>query len=635
MTLTQRTLALGILSLASIPAAARADSLFAVSGKIALADGVVAAGTKIKFQVDLDRNGKLESFETLSASAGADGSYKLKYELDPTKVDLQFVKAAAEIIATYKKDGLDGLLKGGPLPVVLSFEREGYTTIVKRLKSMADVVDLDAVLAPLSAVHCADSTCLSSSGDVRLSGFPGGTRIARAYANAYDPGADATRFPGNFSDDADNLLISSGFAEINLYDANGKPIHEVSAPVAVRFEAKRAQWPTLPDLTPGSGRIELPMYSFDQGKAEWVREGDGELQLADGTPVPEENLTAIRAGSFEQQVFVAFDTTHFSTFNCDAPIEERACVRGRVLDEATGEALIGAEVNLLGVSYEGNAGGQLTGRDGRFAADVMKSENPGEDVDRNGTRGQTFSARLAVTSAAGVFLGSSFDTPRAAGSAELGGCRPNECKCLDLGDIAVSFEAPRLCQVTVQTTASGRDLLGAEGPIAAGAAVVGAKVRGQLTGNLTLPQVAVSALCHDQVCSAGVIEADGSLTFAVPVIGDAAQLGFNADFTIKQDGDIHVYSGSVSVAGCAADQGTLETPVALQLDHASAGELGDFIKSLGDAPKLGKEVLDPLGCGCRIAGGKPRTSLGWLSGFVVSLVLAVRRRSKSKGKRSP
>lgn len=118
--------------------------------------------------------------------------------------------------------------------------------------------------------------------------------IARAYADNYDPSQETTRFPGLFADRSNNLLVSSGFAEISLYQDDGTAVHQLSAPVTARFEAKRASWSTLPDLEPNSGRIELPMYSFDQVSGEWVPEANGELQRADGSVVSEDDLAAIR-----------------------------------------------------------------------------------------------------------------------------------------------------------------------------------------------------------------------------------------------------------------------------------------------------------------------------------------------------
>jgi hypothetical protein len=70
---------------------AHAETLFSFSGQVALADGVAPAGVKVKLQVDLDRNGRLDSFETLSANVAGDGSYDLKYDLNPKDVDLKFL----------------------------------------------------------------------------------------------------------------------------------------------------------------------------------------------------------------------------------------------------------------------------------------------------------------------------------------------------------------------------------------------------------------------------------------------------------------------------------------------------------------------------------------------------------------
>lgn len=221
----------------SVAGPAAAEELFSFSGRVALADGVTPEGTRAKLQVDLDRDGKLESFETVTATVGADGSYELSYELDVKDVDLELVKVVSRVVADYQARGFESLLDDGPLPIVLTFEREGYGTVVRRLTSLFRDPSLDAVLAPLSDVQCADTSCLSIDGGVRFGDFPGGTKIARAYASAYDPSLETSRFPGLFTDRANALLVSSGFAEINLYREDGSAVHEVSAPVRTRFEA--------------------------------------------------------------------------------------------------------------------------------------------------------------------------------------------------------------------------------------------------------------------------------------------------------------------------------------------------------------------------------------------------------------
>lgn len=592
---------------------AQAETLFDFSGRVALADGLAPDGVKAKLQVDLDRNGKLENFETLSAKVQSDGSYTLAYELRPQDVDLKFLSFVSSVIAGYQARGFDSLLDDGPLPVVLSFEREGYGTVVKRLNTLFESPSLDVTLAPLSDVQCADTACLSADGGVRLSEFPGGTKIARAYADAYDPSQETTRFPGLFTDRGNNLLVSSGFAEVNLYQADGTAVHQISSPVTTRFEAKRPSWSTLPDLDPNSGRIELPMYSFDQATGEWVSEADGELQFADGRVVPEDDLPAIHDGSYAQQVFVAFSTKHFSTFNCDAPIAERACVKGRIVARGTLDALAGISVSVNGVSYTGSAGTIITGVDGSFATDLRKSELPGEDLDRNGQSGELLEARVVATGT-GVFTGEAFETPTeqaSVGQASRPGCKPADCDCLDLGDIEVEFEEPRLCELSVEALFSGRNVVGSEGPLLEGDAVVNATLRASLVGGVQIPQAAAAAVCNGACGSASVPES-GTTGIALAVVGDAPQIQLDASWSVDTEGTLHYYSGSLVVDGCGRDETTLTDVAALRLDHSAVTGLGEFITALGDAikpvtsnpakPNDRSKPFGPGGCGCQLPG---------------------------------
>jgi MYXO-CTERM domain-containing protein len=622
---------------------AQAETLFSFSGQVALADGVAPDGVKVKLQVDLDRNGRLDSFETLSANVASDGSYTLKYALDPKDVDLKFLTFVSGVIADYQARGFDSLLDDGPLPVILSFQREGYGTVVKRLNTLFQSPSLDVTLAPLADVQCFDGACLSPDGGVRLSDFPGGTKIARAYADAYDPSQETSRFPGLFSDRANNLLVSSGFAEINLYQEDGSAVHQVSSAVTTRFEAKRASWSTLPDLEPNSGRIELPMYSFDQASGEWVPEGDGELQFADGRVVPEDDLEAIHGGSYDKQVFVSFSTKHFSTFNCDAPISVRACVKGTVVAKATGKALAGVTVSIDGVSYTGSAGAIITGADGAYASDVRKSELPDEDLDRNGQKGEALMAHV-VASGSGVFVADAFETPSEQGSVgqvSRPSCKPAACDCLDLGEIEVEFEEPRLCELTVESLFSGLNVVGGDGPLAAGDAVVGATLRGSLVGGVQLPQAAVAAACDGAGCGPVVVPESGSATLVVPVVGDAPQIQLDASLNVTVDGSLHYYSGSLVVDACARGESRVPDS-SLSLDHSELTGLGDFITSLGAAVKnpVGngsgggasspKKPFGP-GCGCNLAGeATPNANAAGIGlGMLLGLALVRRRRARS------
>jgi MYXO-CTERM domain-containing protein len=631
---------------------AGAQPLVDLTGQVTMLDGVAPGGARATLGMDLDRDGTLNSFEEVEVDVADDGSYAIAYTPDPTEVDLEFISFVAGLLADYEARGFEAVLDDGPLPIVLKVEREGYSTVIKRFTTMSQTPTLDAVLAPLASIGCADGACAASNGSVRLQGFPGGTGIDRAYAAAYDPGKDSRYFPGSFTDTRANLLISSGFAEINLHDSSGDKVTSVSSPVSVRFRADEASWANLRDLRADSGIVEVPMYSFDEDRADWVTEPDGTLESADGSTIPEEDFASIQDGSYPDPVFVSFDTRHFSTFNCDAPVNERGCVKG-CLVTAEGQALGNLQVTANGVNYTGSAGGVITASDGCFASDVMRSELDGEDVDRNGQTGQAFQAQLVANGALGVFVGASFDTPSVRGT--VGGavsCRPADCDCMDLGDIEVTFETPRACRVTVNVTYSGETVIGSGGPLAAGDAVVGASIQGQLTGAFGGP--GNGAVCGDEPCGGTTVNASGSATFVVAVIGDEPQVKLDARLSTTVDGAYHYYEGSITVPGCSRDEEELSASVDLEVDHTSLGDLGAFIASLGAGPPGsggsggGSGAFggtfndsdggtdDPLGgpgCGCRVA---PTSSPGssWAA-FLGALALALGRaaRRTQRGRR--
>jgi MYXO-CTERM domain-containing protein len=635
-----------ILALATgVSATAGAEPLLDLSGRVALLDGVVPEGVRVTLGLDLDRDGKLNSFELVEAEVAADGSYAVSYspDPDPFKVDPKFLQFVVELAADYEARGFDAVLDDGPLPIILRFEREGYSTIVKRFTTLSNLPSLDVVLSPLSAIGCVSDGCMSPDGSVRLSGFPGGTGIARAYARAYEPSSDKERFPGAFTDTQQNLLISSGFTEVDLRDANGDAVSAVSSPVSVRFQTNPDAWDKLRDLDADSGSIEVPMYSFDTTRGDWVSEPDGELQAEDGSTIPESDFSSIADGSYTDPVFVAFQTKHFSTFNCDAPVNERGCVQGRLVT-LEGEAVVGVQVTVQGVTYTGTAGGVFTGADGYFASDLMKSETGSEDVDGNGRKGETFQAKVTASGAVGVFTSEPFDTPTAQGS--IGGsstCRAPDCDCVDIGDIEGDFELPRGCEITVNVTYSGNSLGGSAGPLAKGDAVVSAKVTGEISGGPAL--FLDEASCGDVPCNTGKADAKGKTTFVVPVVGDAPMLNVKADLTVSADGDVHYYTGSASVTGCGRDEDSVSAAVDLKLDHASLGDVGAFIDALGpgpsasggtgglfEPPDLTPKYDAPKGCACRI--GSDETPASGAFSLVVGLFgfAVARRRYRSSTK---
>ncbi|HET7544616.1 MAG TPA: carboxypeptidase-like regulatory domain-containing protein [Polyangiaceae bacterium] len=636
------TWGLTLLMLGALAKRAEAAPLVDVRGQVALLDGAAPDGVHVTLGLDLDRDGTLNSFELVEAEVGGDGSYAVSYSPNPLHVDLKFVQFVTQLAADFQARGFEAVLDDGPLPVILRFEREGYSTLVKRFTTLSDLPRLDAVLVPLSVVACDGADCMAGDGSVHITGFPGGTGIQRAYARRYDPELDQTKFPGTFSDSENNLLISSGFTEIDLRDANGNHVSKLSSPVSVRFQTDPRSWASLRDLNANSGQIEVPMYSFDEVRGEWLSEAPGELQAADGSSIDEAAFASIQEGSYPDPVYVAFQTNHFSTFNCDAPNRRRACVQGRLVTPE-GEPLVGAQVSVNGVSYSGSAGTVFTGSDGYFASDLMKSELAGEDTDGNGKQGETFRARVTASAAIGVFAGEPFDTPQQQGTiGATKSCRAPNCNCVDLGDIQGDFEPSRACTVKVNVTVSGHDVVGGNGPLAEGDALVGATVTGELSGGPSLPLD--PTLCGGNPCGGGKTDANGVITFVVPVFGDSPQIQIKANATVSSAGDVHYYMGSLTVAGCSRKQEALTANVELKADHAALGDLGKFISSLGAAAKPSGSSPIPgidkpkapsaAGCGCRVGASDPSAPLSALTlGLGVASFALVRRgrRASARG----
>jgi MYXO-CTERM domain-containing protein len=300
-------------------------------------------------------------------------------------------------------------------------------------------------------------------------------------------------------------------------------------------------------------------------------------------------------------------------------------------------------VSVDGVSYTGSAGTIITGADGTFASDVRKSELAGEDLDSNGQKGEVLEAHVVATGT-GVFVADAFETPTVQGSvgqASRPGCKPTDCDCLDLGDLEVEFEEPRLCELTVQSLFSGSNVVGGDGPLALGDAVAGATVRASLAGGVQIPQAAVTAACDGADCGPGLVPESGITTFAVPVIGDEPQVQLDASWSVTASGKLHYYSGSLVVPGCARDETAAADFGPLNLDHAEVTGLGDFITSLGDAvktpiggtnPNAAQDASKPFGaggCGCHVAGGaRSNSSSALLSlGLLLGALFSRRRRA--------
>lgn len=343
----------------------------AVSGQLFLlpssGQGVEPAdGARVTASLDRDGDGSIEEDERASGLADEEGKYS--------------VNAPAE----------------AGRATVVAFEEDGYAPLIRtvRVGALADVT-LDGTLTEMKELACENDRCRDDAGTVSVTGID----VASGYAKVFNPVADADRFPGSFSDNQGNMLVSAVFGAFELRDEDGDLIEELqpgqSATVTMRVP--RDTWEVIVDIVPGDDRVTVPMFYFDETAGEWVMEGTGQIQDAEGALIAEAELASIRDGSYSGALFAEAEVTHFSYWNVDWPLEDNTCMGGVLLD-GEGEPASGATGTVRGVNFTGYSAPFTTNEDGSFCVNVRRSEEPGEDLDQNGTSGETRTVLLSFQS---------------------------------------------------------------------------------------------------------------------------------------------------------------------------------------------------------------------------------------------
>jgi hypothetical protein len=182
-----------------------------------------------------------------------------------------------------------------------------------------------------------------------------GTVILKlSYIDPKDP-LQLKGFPGDFVAQKSNgervLLETFGPIEAKLLSESGEKLNLPPGVVAeVSFPIPANMIDYVPDI--------VPLWSFDESKAEWIEEGVLYKVLDED-------------GRYVLKGYVS----HFSWWNPDIP-QDTTCVKGRVKDER-GNPLVGVPVWSEGIDYNGR---DLTGRwrrktdsDGKFFTFVKKN----------------------------------------------------------------------------------------------------------------------------------------------------------------------------------------------------------------------------------------------------------------------
>jgi hypothetical protein len=370
----------------------------------------VSDGT-VRATVDRNRNGQVEPDEAVSGATDSEGAYRLNVRV--TSGD----------------------------PVVVGFHTDNAAALYRTLEGAPDAnVILNATLYPVADLTCTNARCALDDGGLSVDGLPEGVS---GTARVFNPVTDTDAFPGEFADDAGNLLVSGVFAAVDLTDDAGQPVTDLAEAATLRMRMPRDTWSLVEDIQPGNGQIDVPLYAFDPDTGVWTRQGQGVLEDGDRNVLAEGVLGSIRDGSYRGAVVARGAVQHFSYWNVDWPIDTRACLTGVVLDDQ-GKPAVGATVTVRGVTYTGTSPSQTVGADGRFCVDVMRSERPGESIDQDSVLGETQRVAIRISYAGKVYNGGEYDTPTGEGACGQGGCK-------DIGPLRLTADTelqPTRCTFT-------------------------------------------------------------------------------------------------------------------------------------------------------------------------------------------
>ena len=526
-----------------------------------------AAGSAITVRSDVNADGKFLGKEIMKAVADQQG----RYQVNATVV------------------------RGRP--VMLEIRRPGYAEILQAYPSLTPgaVLTRNATLQPLDDLEVMAGSAESADGSIRLDGLP--VEIESVQARVFNPATEVAQFPGEFADNQGNLLVSSVFSTIEAVDRSGRSVTNLGSNASLCLRVPVESWASLGDLFAGTGQIDVPLYYYDETTGQWKRHAaDGWLEDSSRTKIPEDQLAAIRSGSFAGEVFAAGPISHLSWWNIDWPISSHTCIKGLILD-TNGLPVSGASVSAFGLTYNGTSGPDTTGPDGLFCLEIMRSEQPGEDVDGDSTLGETQQVQLKVQSGTSLFSFGPFSGPSSAATCTNG-------TGLDVGSLILnnsSLLTVSFCTVTGRVVYSGISI-GGTPTTPAGGGVRFARVVGYDQGAFD----PAAGSCSN--CLVTTADAQGFFSLQTPVQAGATLSAFA---NVSGFAGYGVFIGQLTTAGCPSG------PVTIEADYIHFGTIllalfdgGDFWGTVTLFPDQSIQVVSvPLSGGIYYVGGRASVGL--------------------------
>jgi len=204
--------------------------------------------------------------------------------------------------------------------VEVSFQPEGLPAVqtAKWTTAEAGPADMGTIIIPNPAdreMTVTNGTSVSDDGSIQVDGLP--PEVDRLFGAAYDPDENPEAFPGEFAEMGNIPLNSTVFLWMEAFDAAGNPVHDLSHAVTIRSRIPFTQWIDLEDISNGTDRIEIPIYTYNEAINMWEQEGIGWVEDGSRTVLPEDAEPSILDGTFPGDLYAAFTTNHFSWMNVD------------------------------------------------------------------------------------------------------------------------------------------------------------------------------------------------------------------------------------------------------------------------------------------------------------------------------
>ncbi len=311
------------------------DLPFTVSGQVLFDDGDPVVGATV--MVSLSDEAAREAVRAAKRAIWAREEYTRRGAKEAARSQKRTDRVALRLFGTQSvttddQGRYEVTLSSTEFPIYvlvqIRYEKQGYPAVDSSrwldVGSPGDVAANPITVPDPEGREAARSgdTAVTPDGAVEISDLP--DEVDRVFAVAFDPGdqsGDAPgeqAFPGGFAEMGNIPLDSSAYVWVEALDADGNPVSDLSQAVRIRARVPKSQWGDLEDITPGTDRIELPMYFFNEDTQMW-EQGDepGWLEAEDGTVLPEDAQSAILDGSYGQDVFASFTASHFSWMNVD------------------------------------------------------------------------------------------------------------------------------------------------------------------------------------------------------------------------------------------------------------------------------------------------------------------------------